>query len=720
MSRLPPILLRIGGAAVLCVPTAAQTHEPLEILENRIISRFVRWPKTAEIRKLRSELQQDGSWPGIDYASRSKANWQAQAHLFRLVTMCQSYTHHRSSFHKNPGLLEDICRAMDCWIARDPTSLNWWYNDIRVPQVMGQCALLMKDHLPPERKEALANILKRGYNYRAKSPVGQNAMDCAKNSLNYGVFIEDREVLKESVRFLHASVVMGNIQSDFSFHQHGPQPYMQGYGSEYFSHSLHWASFLEGTGFDFPEEKRRLLADFLLDGYRWVNRGPVFDHTLAGRNPGGKRGRIMRDWAVGISRLLPGYRTQELNRIIACGDHANQTGRVDPALAHTGAKHFWRSDFTAWHRPECYISVKTSSTRTFQPEAGLGQGVNNLHLADGVTLIMRNGDEYDGAPGIWNGRKLPGTTTEQGNYRLYPRQSPVWKKGQPKPRDNWGPTKDWGTRGTTDFAGGTAEGNYAAAAFHYNRGNVAVKKSWFFFDESCVALGADIDAPDSTFPVETTINQCIRRGPITWGDVNGINLLTDGELAPTGLRWLHHDGIGYFLVSPSEKTVIRAAPQANKEIFTLTLPHGTACRGGKYAYVIVPGIAADRMEGYHCSLAIPRNDSAIQAVYQAEKGILQAVFHEPGMLIWNGHSLSSDQACIVLFQFSADALRFHAASPQAKAMTVRLTATTPENRPWFRELPDSVSCSVSLGLPGGNKAGSTVGTTITRNEVLSN
>lgn len=56
------------------------------------------------------------------------------------------------------------------------------------------------------------------------------------------------------------------------------------------------------------------------------------------------------------------------------------------------------------HRPEYYASVKTSSTRTYQPESGNGEGLQNLHLADGVNLVMRTGDEYDGIFPVWDWR----------------------------------------------------------------------------------------------------------------------------------------------------------------------------------------------------------------------------------------------------------------------------------------------------------------------------
>ena len=162
----------------------------------------------------------------------------------------------------------------------------------------------------------------------------------------------------------------------------------------------------------------------------------------------------------------------------------------------------WRSDFTAHHRPGFSATVKVSSTRTLEPESGNGEGLRNLHLADGVNLIQRRGNEYTDIQPIWDWRRLPGTTTEQAAYSLTP-----------------GTT--WGMPGTTGFVGGVSDGRNGATVLDYSQRNVKARKSWFFFDDIQVALGSGIDAPAATGEVITTLNQTFQSGSAVWAATSG-------------------------------------------------------------------------------------------------------------------------------------------------------------------------------------------------------
>jgi hypothetical protein len=53
------------------------------------------------------------------------------------------------SMQGNATLRDDIFRAFDAWIARDPQSTNWWYQQINTPQSFGEILLLMEDEVSP-------------------------------------------------------------------------------------------------------------------------------------------------------------------------------------------------------------------------------------------------------------------------------------------------------------------------------------------------------------------------------------------------------------------------------------------------------------------------------------------------------------------------------------------------------------------------------------------
>jgi chondroitin AC lyase len=182
------------------------------------------------------------------------------------------------------------------------------------------------------------------------------------------------------------------IQADASFQQHGAQLYNAGYGYGYVQGLLKYAAFGAGTPFGFTPRQNRVLLDYLLDGAQWCIRGDTMEYTSFGRGLARAGGGAS---ALGFIGMLPnaisicgGYRQAELEAF-----QQRLSGTASSAL--TGNRNFWRSDFMVHHRPAFSISVKTSSTRTLQPETGNGEALKNLHLADGVTLIQRTGNEYD-------------------------------------------------------------------------------------------------------------------------------------------------------------------------------------------------------------------------------------------------------------------------------------------------------------------------------------
>src|SRR5690606_13694531 len=84
----------------------------------------------------------------------------------------------------------------------------------------------------------------------------------------------------------------------------------------------------------------------------------------------------------------------------------------------SGNRYFWTSDFMTHHRPEFYVSLKASSTRTLATEIGNYENLKGHHLGDGMMFIMRTGTEYDQTFPVWNWEQLPGTTVRHMEHQL--------------------------------------------------------------------------------------------------------------------------------------------------------------------------------------------------------------------------------------------------------------------------------------------------------------
>ena len=83
-----------------------------------------------------------------------------------------------------------------------------------------------------------------------------------------------------------------------------------------------------------------------------------------------------------------------------------------------------------------------------------------------------------------------------------------------------------------------SDGTYGAEAFNYNRFDVQAKKSWFFFDKEEVALGAAINSTSTTYEVDTTLNQCLQSGNVSYETTASgtVQTLSSGTATPSGLK----------------------------------------------------------------------------------------------------------------------------------------------------------------------------------------
>jgi chondroitin AC lyase len=594
---------------------AAQTAE-MDLVKTRIRQSLSADLATAPvIQDYRTTLLADGTWPDIDYASSLSAYWPPRTHLDRMKAMAKVYAW--GSLQGDTTLRDDIFKAYDAWIIRDPQSPNWWYQGISTPQFFGEVPLLMGSEVSPARLASGLPLIARAYVPRSTNSgtnTGANRTERAYASMMRGLLANDSALTTESflasgdtILVNSANAFAEGIQADGSFQQHGAQLYTSGYGYGFVQGVLRFASFGAGTGFGFGNLQTRVLLDYLLDGAQWCIRGDTMEYSSSGRGLARAGGGAA---ALGFIPMLPnaisvcgGYRQPELEAFL-------QRLSGTPSTPLAGNRNFWRSDFMVHHRPAFSVSIKTSSTRTLQPETGNGEALKNLHLGDGVSLIQRTGNEYDDIMAVWDWRRLPGTTVEQGTYSLKP-------------------TADWGVYGNSTHAGGVSDGTDGAAAFNYNRLGVAAKKSWFFLGDVMVALGSTINAPAAANPVLTTINQSLLKGDVLYRTGGG-NTTLSGSASPSALEWVHHDGTGYFFPGAVSNASVAGVTQNGSwqsintgqsaepvalGVFSLHLNHGTAVSGGTYAYIVAPGREVADMDAFPvANYQILRNDSTVQAV----------------------------------------------------------------------------------------------------------
>lgn len=642
---------------------------------------------------LAASLGPDGVWADIDYVGGQPVRWTPFQHLARLRVMAKAWYRTDSPQHRQEALLRAILLGLDGWYALNPRN-DWWWDQMGVPQTLGEVLLFIKDACPVSHIQRAAPCFvfpDRSYPANTNKPIwwfmGQNIVWIAMTMIEYGILTDDPDRVMQGFTLVRRELRVlpdeEGIQPDNSFHQHEKVLYSGGYGQNFAADVGRLMAIAVNTPYAFPPPLVSLFARFMLDGSRWMIRGRTFDPVASGRE-------ISRH-GHGTARFLEGLRH------LSAFAHPRQT-EAREALASAsspgrsmvnGNRMFWSSDLMVQQRPEYYVSVRVPSRRIWTADwACGGEGPFCHHLADGVTMILRDGNEYRELFPVWNWRQIPGITLAQTTEPFDERMTHV--KGEPA------------------FAGGASDGQVGCIAVDFSRDGLRARKAWFLFDDAMVALGAAISCP-SAAPVRTTLNQCQWRGPVLMPERNAP--LTGGEypLAPGVAFW--HDGFAYRVLDGNGTLRLGAQTGAWSAIGgastdPVTLPvlnagldHGVQPDGATYAYAVCPSNeAAAAFAADPGRFVILRNEADIQAVWHAGAGRGHAVFYRPGAVTFpDGMRVETDRPCVLLYHPVADGrLVFTLAQPEQLEgmLTLRLTGRADE--------------SLGVSLPVHGYAGSSV------------
>ena len=416
-----------------------------------------------------SSLAADGHWADIEYDDPAMASWKPAEHLRRLGEMANAYAVPASPGYHSAAMLEGIARALRYWYKKHPVSNNWWSNTIGQPLSLSRTLVLLEDALPAE-------LLRTGLTYYycptevdPRRTTGQNLVWYAQQQLIRGVLARSSQDVAAASGAMQREIrttTAEGIQPDFSFHQHGPQLYNGGYGLEFILDTSRFATLLAGTRFAFSLEKLSLLADYLLEGSRYMIRGKLLDYSANGRaltrKNAGEGAAPLAGACAQLAALLP----QRAAQLIALKKHIEGSGT---RYSYLGNRYFWSSDFMTHEREGFYISVKMVSNRTVGTETSNGENLKACWLPFGLTWIIRRGDEYKNIFPVLDWGRLPGVTS------AHLATANVKRLTQPE-----------------SFVGGVSDGTYGAAALDFDQMSTQGHKAWFFFDHEMVALGAGI------------------------------------------------------------------------------------------------------------------------------------------------------------------------------------------------------------------------------------
>jgi len=689
----------------------SQTPTDFATISNRIFDTFQSTGAATldtQVTSLLSTLNASYGWPDINYTSTSQTDWSPGNHLTRMGTLAKAYSNPSSTYYGDANLKEKIEGIMNYWLTLSPapSSTNWFYLSISAPKDIGNTLICMRKSpagiSTTLENQILAWMTKGTAITVSPAKDGSNLTDVAQHYIMRACLTENQTLLNQTITAVTNSIVVTTgegIQNDNSYTAHGPQLYVYGYGREYISGISNIAIYVAGTSYAFPSDKLAIFSDFVRKGFIKPSRGIYADFNLYGRGVSranaGKADVALIEKVKGFD--LPAHATEY--------DNAIQRMRgLQPPSYNVSSEHihYWRTDYTVHHRPGYMFGLRSISSRNAKSEMGNGENIKGYYLTEGVNYIGVNGDEYYNIFPVWEWNKIPGTTVPE--ITTYP------------VRTSWGVNF-----GTVPFVGGVSDGTYGASAYAMNDYSTAAKKSWFYFDEEVVCLGAGINS-SAAQAINTTVNQCLLKTEVTVADAaNNVSVLNGGVHDYTNnLKWALQGNVGYFFpengnISLSNQTqtgswssinTTGSATTVSADVFKLWFKHGTTPANASYAYIVTPGkTSATEMQNYNTgNISILSNTATVQAVRHNSLGIWQIVFYQAGEFTADQVTLKANKPCVIMLKnVTGSDVIVHVADPSQSTAQIYLGIKTPQ----FTALR-----AATLAMPQGANAGSTINTTI--------
>jgi len=632
---------------------------------------------------LLAKLGANGKFSDLAYTDQPSASWSVGSHFSRVLTLAQAYSIPSGALYHDASLKQSIesaltfgsqyyCGSASCVVG------NWWFWEIGVPNALGPTLILMENDLDATLFQKLVAALTYhvGDVPHMNKFTGENLLWCAMNHLRIGLLhanpseLDPVRAAVETSATINTVPLEDGIKPDHSFIQHGGQPYTGGYGAGYAADISTYLQLTDGTAYALAANEQANAIDYVADGVAWTVYGGFFDPAVIGREitRPGKNANAARDAFVELS-FVTSPRQAELRSAAKATVAVLGNGGIgvialsgqlaslpETAAMPSGHRHYPFADHTVHRRDGYYASIKMLSTRTKSGELVNNEGKKGSRQSDGHLYLVRAGDEYFG-PKLWpamDWSRLPGITVEQNGNAA---------------------NQDFGV-GTTDFVGGTGDGQNGVSAMVSAplKTTLHAKKSWFFFDDFIVFLGSDI-TDSAASPVETIVEQWPLSTPNAPLVADGKTVASDvfsGTLPKA--KWISADGLGYYFPNGSDVTAEIAdqsgdwsslgvsSGSVSARFLTLALSHGTAPSGASYAYAIA--LEGQDMATWTATppFEILKNDASIAAVRAGPS--TGVVFWDAGSLdLGTGTTLTTDTPATVYVTDDGNVITVSAADP---------------------------------------------------------
>ncbi|MDD8036717.1 MAG: discoidin domain-containing protein [Thomasclavelia ramosa] len=615
-------------------------------------------------------IQEDGAFGDVDYkATSSAANgtaWSPYLALDRLQAITVAYHKEGNALYHDEEVINKLNKAIVYWGKMNPSSSNWWENQIGVQLRFSRIALFMESIVSKDAMDIMLNKLLE------KTPVkygtGQNNLWFDQNYVYYAIITENgtkhtnstgfkKLDLKELVDdYLSYCLVVQTddntaeaVQVDNSFYMHGRQFYSNGYGMSMFRDMSFWIYMLRETSYAFEQDVIDLMADYMIDGTSWTIRGDIMELYL-GYRP--------YDYDVGYDNYAAEY-IDPLKRMIESDpDRADEYQAIldniqgkNTVNGKNGNYYMWRSGYASHMRDGYGVNIKMDSNQIIGGEwrgswSGYDKDGGQLiyWTSSSASTITVDGDEYTNVYPTYDWAHCPGTTTAARIVQDYANAGRF-------------------TNGT-EHTIGVSNGKYGNTAYDMNKKGTQVKKGYFFFDDEFVALGSGINSTEGV-NIHTTLNQCEAEDV----NVGGQSVAEGTKEQIYNTNWLYNGKVGYVFLENTDVVVSNSVQTNNPSLwdeakknetpatFTAYLDHGLKPSNDSYAYIVVPNTTAGAVSQYagNTPVTVIANNEKVQAVRHDGLKQTQINFYQAGSLEYkDGYIITVDQPCSIIIDESED------------------------------------------------------------------
>lgn len=637
----------------------------------------------SSVEMWRKTLRKDGSWADIDYTDSSRASWQLEKHLDRLISISLAY-----SCSGDKADLETVERGLTMWFRGNFRNDNWWYQKIGIPRRFLSLAYILDDALSPELRDSVSAVLDVIDSEDFPARPGGDRIQVISNHAKVLLWRRDyasvgnlfKKIENEAASapledvMYDAAGGLGvrnafkpagrGVQADMTFHHRGDRVNSTvTYGLELPEFFVYWAVLLQPTDCRFSDAHVHFVIDYYLDAVcRHLVGGKYYEPSALNRELAVPVEHVMDSHlARRLADISGGYRTDELLRYAKAQDGGEYE-------AEPYSRYFYQSDYFVFSRPGFHTAVRLHSERNANQEAAHnGEGLRNHFRGDGANMLSVTGREYSLVWPAFDFRRIPGATT------------PLVAYGNPS---DWGPVNL--LTSPIRFSGAVCDSLYGAVAMDFGsvRSDLRARKAWFFFDDGYLCAGAGISCSLGD-TIVTTIEQCRAAGAVR----------REGDV-------FYHDGNAYCVIDGSAQmsSEVRTGSWSNcvsgvayendtlsVPMFTLSLNHGVAPQGATYAYAVIPG----RGKVAAMSFRLVCNTAEMQVAEACDGSVVYAIFHVPGKIETSAGTVGADSPCMIMIRGG----HVHVADPARKFHKVKIST------PFF---------SGDVALPTASHAGSSV------------